>query len=203
MVRGGANGDAFGAEPEGLTFDKLQQSPHGIDLGPLEPALPGKLKTPSGQVELMPELIRGDLIRLTEELGASRAVPEFVLIGRRDLRSNNSWMHNLPILMKGRARCTLHIHPADASRLTVRNGQLVKVQSSVGEVVAPAELTDAVMRGVDSLPHGFGHDRPGTGQRVASAHAGVNFNLLTDATSIDPLSGNAVLNGIEVRLTPA
>ncbi|HKU41014.1 MAG TPA: molybdopterin dinucleotide binding domain-containing protein, partial [Polyangiales bacterium] len=160
-------------------------------------------KTPSGKVELMPEAIRSDLQRLREALEATRTVPEFVLVGRRDLRSNNSWMHNLPILMKGRPRCTLHIHPDDASRLTLKNGALVRVRSSVGEVLAPAELTDSVMPGVVSLPHGFGHDRPGTAQRVATANAGVNFNLLTDASSLDRLSGNAVLNGIEVQLTPA
>jgi anaerobic selenocysteine-containing dehydrogenase len=200
MIRGGAYGDAFGVEPEGLTFAKLRENPHGIDLGPLEPALPDLLRTPSGRIELMPDSIRDELARLTATLDAEATFPEFVLIGRRDQRSNNSWMHNLPVLIKGKARCTLQIHPEDAGRLGLENGRLVRVQSRVGQVVAPAELTDKVMLGVVSLPHGYGHDRPGTTQRVAAAHAGVNINLLTDSKSLDPLSGNAVLNGIPVAL---
>jgi anaerobic selenocysteine-containing dehydrogenase len=202
MVRGGAYGDGFGAEPDGLTFARLRDSPHGIDFGPLQPALPQRLKTPSGKVELLPEPIRGDLARLTATLTQATRSTQLVLIGRRDLRSNNSWMHNLPILMKGRARCTLQIHPEDASRLAVTSGQLLRVQTTTGELVAPAEVNDSLMPGVVSLPHGFGHDRPGTTQRVAAAHAGVNFNLLTDPSSLDPLSGNAVLNGLPVALTP-
>jgi len=203
MVRAGAYGDAFGAVPDGLTFTRLRDSPHGIDLGPLQPALPGMLKTASGMVELVPEPIREDMSRLTKALEASEDLPEFVLIGRRDLRSNNSWMHNIPLLIKGKPRCTLQIHPEDASQLSLQNGQVVRIQSRVGELLAPAEVTDKIMRGVVSLPHGYGHDRPGTRQRVATANAGVNVNLLTDAKAIDPLSGNAVLNGIPVTLAPA
>jgi anaerobic selenocysteine-containing dehydrogenase len=203
MVRGGAYGDAFGASPGGLTFERLRSNPHGIDLGPLQPALPGMLKTASGRVELAPDPIRSDVSRLVATLDASQPLPEFVLIGRRDLRSNNSWMHNIPLLIKGKPRCTLQIHPEDAARMSLESGHLVRVQSSVGQVLAPAELTEKVMRGVVSLPHGYGHDRPGTKQRVAAANAGVNVNLLTDARNVDPLSGNAVLNGIPVTVTPA
>jgi anaerobic selenocysteine-containing dehydrogenase len=203
MVRAGVHGDAFGAVPGGLTFARLRDSVHGIDLGPLEPALPDLLKTPSGKVELMPDPIRGDIARLVATLDAAPDGADFVLIGRRDLRSNNSWMHNLPMLIKGRPRCTLQIHPEDASRLALANGQPVRIRTRVGEVLAPAELTDTIMPGVVSLPHGYGHDHAGTTQRVAAANAGVNVNLLTDAQNIDPLSGNAVLNGIAVTLSPA
>lgn len=203
MIRGGAYGDGFGAFPDGLTLAKLRDNPHGIDLGPLQPALPGILKTPSGKVELAPDAIREDLKRLTATLEAQPSSPAWVLIGRRDLRSNNSWMHNLPLLVKGRERCTLHMHPEDAAKLQVKDGQLVCVRSEVGELRAPAELTDTIMPGVVSLPHGYGHNLPGTGQRVAAQHAGVNINLLTDARQFDPLSGNAVLNGIAVSLSPA
>jgi anaerobic selenocysteine-containing dehydrogenase len=203
MVRTGAYGDELGAAPDGLTFGRLRDSPHGIDLGPLQPALPDMLKTVSGRVELVPSAIRADFTRLYASLAATSTAHDFVLIGRRDLRSNNSWMHNLPMLIKGRPRCTLQMHPDDASRLSLSHGQAVRIRTNMGELLAAAELTDAIMPGVVSLPHGYGHDRPGTRQRVASANAGVNFNLLTDAQSIDPLSGNAVLSGIPVTLSPA
>jgi anaerobic selenocysteine-containing dehydrogenase len=203
MVRTGAYGDELGATPDGLTFGRLRDSPHGIDLGPLEPALPDMLKTVSGRVELVPSAIRADFARLYATLEVTSTAHEFVLIGRRDLRSNNSWMHNLPMLIKGRPRCTLQMHPDDASRLTLSHGQSVRVRTHMGELLAAAELTDTIMPGVVSLPHGYGHDRPGTRQRVAAANAGVNFNLLTDAQSLDPLSGNAVLSGIPVTLSPA
>jgi anaerobic selenocysteine-containing dehydrogenase len=203
MIRAGAYGDAFGAAPDGLTFARLRDNPHGIDLGPLEPSLPGRLKTASGRVELLPDLIKSDLARLEATLSSPSPAPELVLIGRRDLRSNNSWMHNIPLLIKGKPRCTLQIHPEDAARMSVLNGAMVRVQSSVGQVLVPAELTEKVMRGVVSLPHGYGHDRPGTRQRVATANPGVNVNLLTDTHTLDPLSGNAVLNGIPVTVTPA
>jgi len=203
MVRGGAYGDAFGEVPDGLTFESLRSHPHGIDLGPLKPELPGVLQTASGRIELMPAPIREDLGRLTEALHSDVKGTGFTLIGRRDLRSNNSWMHNLPKLVKGKARCTLLIHPEDAAGLNVESGGLVRVQTSKGEVVAPAELTDTIMPGVVSLPHGFGHDKPGTTQRVAAEHAGVNVNLLTGSEELDRLSGNAVLTGVRVELSPA
>ena len=201
MVRSGAYGDGFGAKPDGLTFQRLRDSPHGIDLGALQPALPHALRTPSGQVELMPALIRGDLERLTQALGDAPNADGYTLVGRRDLRSNNSWMHNLPLLVKGKPRCTLQLHPQDAARLGVVAGQGVRIQTEIGELVAPAELNEGIMPGVVSLPHGYGHDRPGTRQRVAKEHAGVNFNELVDAGQLDPLSGTAVLSGLRVSLT--
>jgi anaerobic selenocysteine-containing dehydrogenase len=125
-----------------------------------------------------------------------------VLIGRRQLRSNNSWMHNLPALVKGKDRCTLHIHPDDARRLGLDDGGRARISSAAGRVEAPVELTDGIMPGVVSIPHGWGHDAPGVRMRVASEHAGVNSNVLSDETQVDKLSGNAVLNGIPVEIAP-
>jgi anaerobic selenocysteine-containing dehydrogenase len=199
LVRAGANGDQFGAVPEGLTFGKLRESPHGIDLGPLQPRVPEVLQTPSGKIELAPDLIIEDIERLVAALDR---VPNgaLLLIGRRHLRSNNSWMHNVEPLVRGRERCTLQIHPDDAARLGLLNGGLARVASRVDELVAPVEVTDRVMPGVVSLPHGWGHGVRGTSLGIATEHPGVNSNRLTDPECIDPLSGNAVLNGIPVQV---
>ncbi|GAA2899892.1 MULTISPECIES: molybdopterin oxidoreductase family protein [Streptomyces] len=201
MLRLGPYGDGFGVRPDGLTLEKLLAHPHGIDLGPLRSRLPQPLKTRSGLVELLPGPIAADLPRLRAAL-AER--PEgLVLVGRRHLRSNNSWMHNVPALTGGSNRCTLHIHPEDAERLGVMDGAPVRVKGAGGEVTAPAEVTDAVRRGVVSLPHGWGHDRPGTRLSHASTDPGVNVNQLLDGRLLDPLSGNAVLNGVPVECAPA
>ncbi|MFI7348167.1 molybdopterin-dependent oxidoreductase [Streptomyces sp. NPDC049936] len=200
MLRLGPYGDGFGARPEGLTLERLLAHPHGIDLGPLRPRLPQPLKTRSGKVELLPEPIAGDLPRLRQALAERPA--GLVLVGRRHLRSNNSWMHNIPALTGGSNRCTLHLHPDDAGRLGVSGAQPVRVQGPGGEVTVPAEVTDTVRPGVVSLPHGWGHDRPGTRQTHAATEPGVNVNQLLDGSLLDPLSGNAVLNGVPVKLTP-
>ncbi|MEU3532985.1 molybdopterin oxidoreductase family protein [Streptomyces murinus] len=199
MLRLGPYGDGFGARPDGLTLAALLDRPHGIDLGPLRPRLPGPLKTRSGKVELLPAPLAADLPRLR----AARAERPagLVLVGRRHLRSNNSWMHNVPALTGGSNRCTLHLHPEDADRLGVLDGAEVRVKGAGGEVVAPAEVTDAVRPGVVSLPHGWGHGRPGTRLGHAATTPGVNVNQLLDGSLLDPLSGNAVLNGIPVELT--
>ncbi|KAB2971922.1 molybdopterin-dependent oxidoreductase [Streptomyces sp. SS1-1] len=200
MLRLGPYGDGFGARPDGLTLERLLAHPHGIDLGPLASRLPQPLKTASGKVELLPGPIAGDLPRLRQAL---RDRPDgLVLVGRRHLRSNNSWMHNVPALTGGSNRCTLHIHPDDAERLGVRDGAPVRLKGAGGEVTAPAEVTDAVRPGVVSLPHGWGHDRPGTRLGHASADPGVNVNQLLDGRALDPLSGNAVLNGVPVEVSP-
>nr|WP_202448489.1 molybdopterin oxidoreductase family protein [Streptomyces sp. SID2999] len=201
MLRLGPYGDGFGARPDGLTLARLLDHPHGIDLGPLRPRLPQPLKTPSGKVELLPAPLAADLPRLREAL---RERPTgLVLVGRRHLRSNNSWLHNVPALTGGTNRCTLHLHPEDAARLGVRDGEPVRIKGAGGEVTAPAEVTDAIRPGVVSLPHGWGHDRPGTRLAHAGREPGVNVNQLLDGTLLDPLSGNAVLNGIPVRVGPA
>ncbi|MDX2541001.1 molybdopterin oxidoreductase family protein [Streptomyces sp. WI04-05B] len=201
MLRLGPYGDGFGARPDGLSLAKVLDHPHGIDLGPLQPRLPQPLKTRSGRIELLPRPIAEDLPRLREALGERPA--GMVLIGRRHLRSNNSWMHNVPALTGGTNRCTLHIHPEDAARLGVLDGAPVRIKGAGGEVVAPAEITDVVRRGVVSLPHGWGHDRPGTRLAHAATDPGVNVNQLLDGRLLDPLSGNAVLNGVPIDLAPA
>lgn len=202
LLRTGPHGDRFGADPEGLTLRRLAAHPHGIDHGPLVPRLPGILSTPSGKIDLLPAPIREDLSRLAAALEAPPA-GGLVLVGRRHLRSNNSWMHNLPKLASGKARCTLRVHPEDARRLGLEDGQAARVRSRVGEVTVPVEVTDAVRPGVVSLPHGFGHDLPGVRARVAAARPGVSSNRLTDEAALDPLSGDAVLNGIPVEVAPA
>jgi anaerobic selenocysteine-containing dehydrogenase len=206
MIRTGAYGDWFGAVPDGISLDTLATSPHGLDLGPLVPRLPSALRTPSGTVELAPPAVLADLERLAATLDVPVAEPDpdtLVLIGRRQLRSNNSWMHNVNVLAKGHYRCTLLVHPGDAARLGLEHGADAEIRSRVGAVVAPVEITDAMSPGVVSLPHGWGHDRPGAPFGVAGQRPGVNSNLLTDHTAIDPLSGNAVLNGIPVTVSPS
>ncbi len=199
LVRTGPYGDAYGRNPGGLTLDALRAAPHGIDLGPLQPRLPEALMTPAGRIELAPEPFLTDTARLAESLGRTHN-GGFVLVGRRHLRSNNSWMHNIDVLVKGKPRCTLQLNPEDAVRLGLSHGDDATVTSSSGSVTAPVDVTDAIMPGVVSLPHGWGHDMEGAAMSVAAAHAGVNSNVLAPGT-MDPLSGNAILNGIPVEVS--
>ncbi|KUJ58958.1 molybdopterin-binding oxidoreductase [Streptomyces sp. NRRL F-5122] len=200
MLRLGPYGDGFGARTDGLSLERLLAHPHGIDLGPLRSRLPQPLKTASGKVELLPRPIADDLPRLKRALG--ERADGLVLVGRRHLRSNNSWLHNVPALTGGSNRCTLHIHPSDAERLGLVDGARVRVKGAGGAVVAPVEFTEGIRPGVVSLPHGWGHDRPGTRMSHASLDPGVNVNQLLDGSLLDPLSGNAVLNGVPVELAP-
>jgi anaerobic selenocysteine-containing dehydrogenase len=202
MLRVGPYGDGFGAEPEGLTLAVLESSPHGVDLGPHRERVPEVLRTPSGKIELAPEAIVADVARLQGALARERN-GGLVLVGRRQLRSNNSWMHNLPALVKGKDRCTLHIHPDDAERLGLEDGGRAVVSSATGRIEAPVEVTDGIMPGVVSIPHGWGHSAPGMRMRVASENSGVNSNVLADESQMDPLSGNAVLNGIPIEVRAA
>jgi len=197
MLQTGPYGAAFGARPDGASLALLKEHPHGVDFGPLQPRLPEILRTPSGTIELAHRVLVDDLHRL-EAAMAPLAARELVLVGRRDLRSNNSWMHNIEVLVKGKPRCTLHVHPDDATRLGLADGGVARVTSRVGTLDAPVEITDAIRPGVVSLPHGWGHDQPGTRLRVAAERAGVNSNVLSDHEAIDPLSGTSVLNGIPV-----
>ncbi|HEX2914289.1 MAG TPA: molybdopterin-dependent oxidoreductase [Chloroflexia bacterium] len=201
MLRTGPYGDAFGANPAGLTLARVESSPHGVDLGPLQPRIPEMLRTPSGKIELAPPPVVEDVARL--RAGLQRDHNSMLLIGRRNLRSNNSWMHNLNVLVKGKEACTLLVNPEDAARLNLSDGDTASISSRAGSVSAPVEITAAVMPGVVSLPHGWGHSLPGTGLRVAAEHAGVNSNILADEELLDPLSGNAVLNGIPVTIEKA
>ncbi|MFG1998440.1 molybdopterin oxidoreductase family protein [Spirillospora sp. NPDC048911] len=211
MLRLGPYGDGFGADPAGLTLARLRdEHPHGLDLGALKPRLDEVLCTSSGRIELCPPSFAADADRLhaaldaaadaASDAGASNGSGELLLIGRRHLRSNNSWLHNLPELVRGSNTCTLQLNPADAERLGVQGGDLVRVTSRSGTIEAVAEPTATVMAGVVSLPHGWGHDRPGTRTGVASRNAGVNVNAVTDDREIDPLSGTAVFNGVPVIL---
>ncbi|MEV6249228.1 molybdopterin-dependent oxidoreductase [Streptomyces sp. NPDC051742] len=188
--------------PYGLTLDELRAHPHGIDLGPLKPRLPQVLKTRSGRIELLPAPLAADLPRLRAALDAVPDEGTLQLVGRRHLRSNNSWLHNVPALGGGSNRCTLQVHPEDAARLRLTDGGLARVKGAGGELDVPVEVTDGVREGVVSIPHGWGHDRPGTRLSVASARPGVNVNQLLDGSLIDPLSGTAVLNGFPVEVSP-
>ena len=204
MLRCGPYGAGIGPNPgrgePGLSLDLLEEHPHGIDLGPLKPRMPEMLRTASGRIELCPEPIVADLDRLAERLGGANGL---VLIGRRHLRSNNSWMHNLPHLVRGKARCTMHVSPGDAERLGLVDGGQAAVSSRAGSLVVPVEVTDAIMDGVVSIPHGWGHDVDGVRLVVAEANAGVNSNILTDEALLDEPTGTAVLNGIPVEVAPA
>ena len=203
MLRTGPYGDGFGADADGLNLAKLEEHPHGIDFGPLQPRVPDVLRTPSGKIELAPVACLDDVARIAPQC-SQRDRPELVLVGRRDLRSNNSWMHNLPVLVKGKARCTLQVHPDDARRAGVADGASARVRSATGEVVVPVEITDAVRPGVVSMPHGWGHDRSGARDARRRRERGCEQQHLGQRQRrFDPLSGNAVLNGIPVELEPA
>jgi anaerobic selenocysteine-containing dehydrogenase len=203
MLRTGPYGDGFRARPDGLTLAALEETPHGVDLGALEPRLPDCLRTPTGMIDVAPEPILADVPRLEAGLRGGPVDGDMVLVGRRDLRSNNSWMHNVKVLVKGKPRCTLHVHPDDAARLGLVDGEAAAVTARTGRVVAPVQVTDAVRRGVVSLPHGWGHDLPGMRLDVAAEHAGVNSNLLADDERVDAVTGTAAFTGVPVEIAPA
>lgn len=184
----------------GVTLSRLKRTPHGIDLGPLRPQLPGALFHSDKKIHLNTEFFFADLGRVDEIFFSDRDAPEFVLIGRRDVRSNNSWLHNSQRLVKGKNRCTALLNPEDAARLGIADMDMLKVSSRVGNVTLPASISDEVMPGVVSIPHGWGHHGIGTQWTRAEAHAGVSVNDLTDENYLDALSGNAALNGVPVRL---
>jgi anaerobic selenocysteine-containing dehydrogenase len=188
----------------GLSLAELEARPHGVDLGPLVPRLAEIIATDDRQVALAPARIVCDVPRLEKALDASAtSEKELLLIGRRNLRSNNSWMHNSVRLVKGPEACTLLMHPADAALRGVAQGDRVRVRSRVGEVLVSLAVTDEIARGVVSLPHGWGHGRNGVALEVAQAHAGASVNDLTDELFVDPLSGTASLSGVPVTVAPA
>ena len=203
-LRSGPYGDAFGQKPDGLNLQKVKSASGaagGLDLGELAPRIPEVLRTVSGKIELAAPSLLNDLHRAAADL--ARPVPDMVIIGRREVRSNNSWMHNLPTLAKGPFRCTALLHPLDATRLGLIDGALAKISSCKGRkhIEAQIHITDSMMPGVVSLPHGWGHDKPGAQLAVAAERPGVNLNDLLDDGLRDPLSSNAVLGGIAVELS--
>ena len=201
-LRSGPYGAGLSPLGKGLSIRTLVEQPHGIDLGPLQPSLPGKLRTADRMLHLAPQPLVDDVARLAATLDAvAQERTSLQLIGRRALRSNNSWMHNSERLVRGRNRCTLQMHPTDAAAAGVHEGDSVHVTSRVGSVVAPVEITDGVMPGVVSLPHGWGHGRSGTRLHTANAHAGVSINDLTDDQRIDVLTGHAGFSGVPVSVT--
>ncbi len=204
-VRFGPHGAGWNPFARGLTLARLADQPHGVDLGPLEPALPGRLLTRDRRIALAPPELLGDLARLETRIDPGTVEPPQTLrlIGRRDPRTNNSWLHNSTRLVKGPRRCTLRMSAADAAARALIDGQSVTVRSRTGAVTVALEVSDELMPGVVSLPHGWGHDRDGMRLRVASAHAGASINDLTDERYIDALCGNAALNGVPVTVTNA
>jgi len=201
MLRTGPYGEGFGGNSEVLSLAVLEANPHGVDLGALQQRIPEVLRTRSGKIELAPEMVIEDVVRLQQSL--SEENEEMVLIGRRHLRSNNSWMHNIERLVVGKRRCTLQLNPTDAERLGLQDAEMAAVSSRVGAIEIPVEITDAILPGVASIPHGWGHDGLHTKLQLASAHAGVNSNVLADEEIIDIPSGNAVLCGIPIQVKQA
>lgn len=203
-LRLGPYGGKLSPLTKGLSLRRLRESPHGVDLGPLEPCLPGRLPSRDRRIHLAPEVFLADVPRLDRvvEQAASEGAG-LLLIGRRSLRSNNSWMHNSVRLVKGPRRCTLKMNPGDAGARSLAHGDRVRVTSRAGSVVVELDVSDEMMPGVVSLPHGWGHDRPGVQLRVAAEHAGASINDLTDELSVDELSGTAVLNGVPVTVERA
>ena len=198
-----AKENANGIDNEGynLSLDKLKAHPHGIDLGPLQPALPDAIFHENKKIDVDFDYFMSDIARVKAHFfDQKRNENQMVLIGRRHIKTNNSWLHNSPRMVKGNNRCTLQLHPIDAAKYDVNEGDRVKVTSRVGELFVEAEITDSIMPGVVSIPHGWGHNKKGIKLGVASQYPGVNTNILTDEMQVDTLSGNGVLNGVPVTL---
>lgn len=201
QLRCGPYGDHFGKRPEGLNLKKLKQARAAIDLGPLEPRFPDILRTEGRRIDLADPRITDDVPRLLERRASFEDPDGLRLIGRRQSRGMNSWLHNLPNLAKGKPRCTLLIHPEDAERHGVHDGGRAALESRTGLLEVDVEVSDEMMRGVVSLPHGFGHGGSGTRLGVAAERQpGVNANVLTDAAPLDVPSGTSVANGIPVEV---
>ena len=202
-LRFGPYGKKLNPFSKGLTLRKLKKAIHGMDLGPLRTCLPERLRTADKQIDLAPEVLIKDVERVKTKLldgAAPQSNGNLLLIGRRQLRSNNSWMHNSQRLVRGKAQCTILMHPADAAHRQLSTGQEVTVRSRVGSVVVPIEISEEMMPGVVSIPHGWGHDRPGVQIDVAQQHAGGSINDVTDDLAIDALCGTAAFNGTWVEV---
>ncbi|HEY8089352.1 MAG TPA: molybdopterin-dependent oxidoreductase [Polyangiaceae bacterium] len=191
------------AGPHRLSVAALEKQPHGVDLGPLEPRLPNSLHTADRRIHLAPDRFVADVPRLRALLDRTPPEGELLLIGRRGLRSNNSWMHNSTRLVKGREACTLLMHPRDAGKRGLESGARATLRSRVGEVDVPVEVSDEIAPGVVSLPHGWGHGKGGVELRVARERAGASINDVTDEARVDLLSGNAAFSGTPVTVERA
>lgn len=199
-LRSGPYGDGFGTHPDGLRLASLEAAPSGIDLGPLRPRLPEVLRTPSGMIELVPEQLAGEARRLADALPHVREPDGLVLVGRRQLRTNNSWLRTIGRLQGGSTRCTLQVHPTDAAEHGLQDGGLARLTSRSGSVEVVVDITDVVSPGVVSLPHGWSSVPEGSWDDSARQGAGANANALTPGIGLDPLAGTAVLNAIPVAL---
>jgi len=186
-----------------LTLDKIKQLPHGLDLGALTPSITKRIATKDGLIDIAPDIYLLDLPRLIKSINASvdnTADDEFLLIGRRHVRSNNSWMHNYHRLVKGKPRWQLLMHPDDLAKQNIDSESQVTIKSRVGSVTTTVIASDEIMPGVVSLPHGWGHNKKGVKMNIAKKQKGVNCNTLTDDKFFDALSGNAALNGVTVQV---
>ena len=204
-LRTGPYGKGYSPFKSGLSLQALKDKPHGVDLGALKPSLLRKLRTKDRRIHAAPALFVADITRLESRWLSAPAAAQpnaLSLIGRRATRSSNSWMHNVERLVRGKNRCTLLMHPADAASRSLRDGATVRIAARVGSVDAELSVSDEMMPGVVSLPHGWGHGRAGTQLRVAAQHPGVSINDLTDDQAIDSLTGNAAFSGVTVTVTP-
>jgi anaerobic selenocysteine-containing dehydrogenase len=207
-LRFGPYGAKINPFSRGLTLKKVKASVHGIDLGPLHPCLPGRLRTDNRLINLAPDLFVQDLQRVKSKLGEAsiESNGHLSLIGRRQLRSNNSWLHNSPRMVKGnpaKPQCTILMHPADAADRNLKPGQEALVRSRAGSITLPVEISNEIMRGVVSIPHGWGHNRKGNKITVAQQHPGASINDLTDEFRIDVICGTAAFNGTQVTVEAA
>jgi anaerobic selenocysteine-containing dehydrogenase len=201
-LRSGPYGKGLSPFGRGLSLRALKDQPHGVDLGALKPCLVRKLRTKDRRINAAPSLFVADIARLESRwMNSAAAAPDALsLIGRRATRSSNSWMHNVERLVRGKNRCTLLMHPSDAASRSLQDGATVRVAARVGSVDAELSVSDEMMPGVVSLPHGWGHGRAGTQLRVAAQHPGVSINDLTDDQAIDALTGNAAFSGVAVTV---
>jgi anaerobic selenocysteine-containing dehydrogenase len=202
LLRLGPYGDRFMPWSDGLNMEKLKGAMHGLDLGPLQPGIERRLFHKDGRIHLASSCMLDAVTTLERDLDAKPAENGLVLIGRRELRSNNSWMHNIPALVSGRERCVLYVHPDDAARYAVRDGELAVLESRVHRGEVRVSVTDDMRPGVVSLPHGWGHADIASWQSVAGKHAGVSVNDWVDDAVVEPIIGQSILNGVPVRLAP-
>ncbi|WP_420639616.1 molybdopterin-dependent oxidoreductase [Candidatus Poriferisocius sp.] len=199
FIRIGHRGDRYGENPGGLTLQDFKDNPHGLDFGPMIPRAAEVINTPSGKIEMAPPYITADAERLSRRLGRDDGL---VLVSRRHVRSNNSWLHNVKVLVKGKDRCTLLVHPDDAAHIGLADGRVARVSTEIASIDVPVEVSDEMMPGVVCLPHGWGHNLDGVQLSVAKEFAGVNNNLLAPGELVDEISGNAIVNGIKVEVVP-